>query len=54
MTGAGGRVLQPHIQGVGPKKEDRSAVVYYSQKDKLYIASPHLQNYDAEASDQAS
>ena len=52
MTGAGGRVLQPHIQGVGPKKEDRSCS--YSQKDKLYIASPHLQNYDAEVSDQAS
>ena len=49
MRGWGGRVLHPHIQGVGGKKEDRSAVIQYTQKDRLYIASPNLQNYDAEA-----
>lgn len=49
MQGQGGRMLHPHIQGVGPKKEDRTAVIYYTQKDRLYIASPNLQNFDAEA-----
>jgi len=49
MRGFGGRVLHPHIQGVGPKKKDRAAVIYYTQKDKLYIASPHLMNYNQEA-----
>ena len=49
MAGRNGRVLHPHIQGVGPKKLDRANVIYYSQKDKLYIASPHLQNYNQEA-----
>lgn len=50
MIGAGGRTLHPHIQGVGPSKKDRTNVIYYTQKDKLYIASPHLLNFDAEAS----
>lgn len=49
MRGLGGRVLHPQIDGVGPSKKDRSNVVYYSQKDKLYIASPHLNNYNDEA-----
>ena len=49
MQGHGGRVLHPHIQGVGPKKEDRSAVIYYTQKDRLYIASLNLRNFDAES-----
>lgn len=48
MRGFGGRVLHPHIQGVGPKKSDCANVIHYTQKDKLYIASPNLQNYDAE------
>ena len=54
MRGAHGRVLHPHIQGVGPKIEDRVNVIYYSQKDKLYIASPHLMNFDFEASRSAA
>ena len=49
MLGHNGRVLHPHIQGVGPKKEDRSAVIYYTQKDRLYISSLNLRNFDAEA-----
>jgi hypothetical protein len=49
MTGAGGRVLHPHIQGVGHSKADRTKVIYYTQKDKLYIASPNLLNYDEES-----
>ena len=48
LIGAGGRVLHPHIQSVGSSKEDRSKVIHYTQKDKLYIASPNLMNFDAE------
>ena len=51
MTGWNGRVLHPHIQGVGPSKKDRERVIHYTQKDKLYIASAHLLNFDAEAND---
>ena len=49
MTGLNGRILHPHIQGVGPKKVDRSNVIYYTQKDKSYIASDHLNNYGQES-----
>lgn len=45
MTGWNGRVLHPHIQGVGPSKKDRERVIHYTQKDKLYIASAHLLNF---------
>ena len=48
MRGFNGRILHPHIQGVGPKKLDRSNVIYYTQKDKMYIASDHLDNYNQE------
>ena len=34
---------------MGREKKDRTNVIYYTQKDKLYIASPNLQNFDAEA-----
>ena len=51
MQGRGGRTLHPHIQGVGPSKRDRANVIYYTQKDGLYIASNHLTNFDAEATD---
>jgi len=54
MAGRNGRRLHPHIQGVGPKKEDRKKVIYYTQKDKLYIASRNLLNFDAEVSDAPS
>ena len=49
MIGLGGRGLHPHIQGVGHKREDRAAVIYYTQKDKLYISSLNLRNFDAES-----
>lgn len=49
MRGWGGRTLHPEIQSVGPKKVDRANVIYYTQKDKLYIASPHLKCYNQEA-----
>ena len=49
MVGWHGRTLHPHIQGVGREKSDRANVINYTQKDKLYIASVHLQNFDAEA-----
>ena len=53
MIGRNGRVLHPEIQGVGPKKVDRANVIYYTQKDKLYISSPHLQNFNQEAHSEA-
>ena len=49
VHGFNGRALHPHIQGVGPKKLDRANVIYYTQKDKLYIASDHLMNFNQEA-----
>ena len=51
LTGFGGRTLHPHVQGVGPSKKDRERVIHYTQKDKLYIASTHLINFDSEAND---
>jgi len=54
MRGAEGRVLHPHIQGVGPTKADRTKVIYYTQKDKLYIASPNLLNYGQETEESPS
>ena len=51
MIGTGGRVLHPHIQAVGGKKEDRIRVITYTQKDRLYIASPNLLNFDAETAE---
>ena len=51
MQGVNGRVLHPHIQAVGSGVKDRQRVINYTQKDKEYIASPHLMNFDAEATD---
>ena len=46
MRGRNGRTLHPHIEPVGKTSEDKHNVVYYSQKDGQYIASPHLMNAD--------
>lgn len=51
LTGWNGRILHPEIQGIGHKKKDRSNVIFYTQKDRDYIASPHLANFDAEAAE---
>lgn len=53
ILGQGGRLLHPQIQGIGNKKIDRIRVIFYTQKDRHYIASPHLMNFDAEAAETA-
>ena len=53
MRGQHGRTLHPHIQGVGPTKRDRENVIRYTQKDKLYIASPNLEQFSSESSSRA-